>query len=261
MDVKFGMKELYSVVIKPTYPVEIGGIQYAAGEVIASFDKIMIANFKQLREYVIAHGGFMDRALVTWETTKGMSIKFTQGVFSTTQLALMSNNKIVEDSNNILISQREEIESDENGIITLKHAPADSWIFIYNKESGEKITGAQMITEKEINIDSAFTDVIVDYQFMYEESIKKMIIGQEFIDQFLILEGKTKVKDDITGQVRTGIIKIPKLKLTSDLSIALGADAQPVVGSFEGICMPTGNGYQSTAMEIVYLNDDVDSDF
>ena len=40
MDGKFEMKELYSVVIKPTYPVEIGGIQYAAGEVIASFDKI-----------------------------------------------------------------------------------------------------------------------------------------------------------------------------------------------------------------------------
>ena len=261
MDREFGMKELYSVVIKSTYPVEIGGIQYAAGEVVASFDKIMIANFKQLREFVTAHGGFMDRALITWETTRGINIKFTQGIFSATQFALMTNNKLIEDLNTTVISQREEIESNEEGVITLKHKPVDDWIFIYRKDTGEKITGARMISEKEININSAFTNIVIDYQFLYEENVKKMIIGQEFTDQFLTLEGRTKVKDDITGQVKTGIIKIPKLKLTSDLSIVLGADAQPVVGSFEAICMPVGGGYQSTAMEIVYLNDDVDSDF
>ena len=47
---------------------------------------------------------------------------------------------------------------------------------------------------------------------------------------FLELEGKTRVKDDTSGLITTGIIKIPKLKLMSGLSIRLGAQANPVVG-------------------------------
>ena len=41
MNNEFGMKELYSVVFKATYPIEIGGIEYAKGEVIAAFDKFI----------------------------------------------------------------------------------------------------------------------------------------------------------------------------------------------------------------------------
>jgi len=106
MEKESGMKELYSVVIKPTYNIEIGGKQYAAGEVIASFDKLMIANFKQIRDYITAHGGFHDRPLIFWESTKGIELTFAQGIFSTTQFALMSNNNLVEEINSVIISQR-----------------------------------------------------------------------------------------------------------------------------------------------------------
>jgi hypothetical protein len=40
MNNEFGLKELYSVVLKATYPIEIGGRIFEPGEVIARFDKI-----------------------------------------------------------------------------------------------------------------------------------------------------------------------------------------------------------------------------
>ena len=57
-------------------------------------------------------------------------------------------------------------------------------------------------------------------------------MGKQLIPGFLRLEGKTRVKDDISGKVRTGIIEIPKLKLMSDLSMRLGKNANPVAANF-----------------------------
>ena len=64
MNNEFGMRELYSVVFKATYPIEMGGINYAEGEVIAAFDKIMLANFQEIKKMVAAEGGIENRIRV-----------------------------------------------------------------------------------------------------------------------------------------------------------------------------------------------------
>jgi hypothetical protein len=89
---------------------------------------------------------------------------------------------------------------------------------------------------------------------------QKATIGRELISGFISLEGKTRVKDDITGQTKTGIIKIPKLKLMSDLSIRLGKDATPTVGRLSAVAVPDGRKGNKKVMEILFLNDDIDSD-
>jgi hypothetical protein len=76
----------------------------------------------------------------------------------------------------------------------------------------------------------------------------------------LSLTGQTRIKDETTGQVQTGIIKIPKLKLMSDLSMRLGDNAGPIVGQLNAVAVPVGNRGQKVAMEVVFLNDDIDSD-
>jgi len=58
----------------------------------------------------------------------------------------------------------------------------------------------------------------------------------------------------------TGIIKIPKLKLMSDLSIKLGIQASPVVGTFKAVGIPVGSGRSSYVSEFCFLEDDIDSD-
>jgi hypothetical protein len=142
---ELGFKELYEVSIKATLSIEVGGKTIEAGETIASFDRIQIANFQEIKDVVSAKGGYGNQSLVTWDSTKEVKISFTQGVFSKTQLALMTNSKLIEDHGEqmVPINTREQHESDENGKIILNHQP-NGTVFIYDQKTGEKITDARI---------------------------------------------------------------------------------------------------------------------
>ena len=103
-------------------------------------------------------------------------------------------------------------------------------------------------------------DLIVDYSYNYRDGGRILTCGQPLTTGYLALEGKTRVKDDITGQITTGLIKIPKLKLLSKLSMRLGQDAIPQVGRLDAVAVPTGVRGQQKVMELVFLHDDIDSD-
>jgi hypothetical protein len=64
MDNEFGLKELYDLTLKATYPIEVEGRKFEAGEVIARFDKIQIANFREIASRVSANGGKNNPALI-----------------------------------------------------------------------------------------------------------------------------------------------------------------------------------------------------
>ena len=262
MDNEFGMQELYFVQLKSTYPIEIKGIQYAAGEVVAAFDKIQIANFSDISKEVAAQGGYQNRKLVVWDRTEGVNLIFTQGVFSKTQLGLMHNARVLNIGKNsvIRIAQRDELETDDEGKITLTHVPIDSWIFVYNKETGEKLTDLSMVDSQTIQTPLIYKEVVVDYEYGYDNGADVELIGEEIFDGFLTLEGRSRIKDDITGETHTAIIYIPKLKITSDFNLTLGQNAQPVVGQFEGTALSIGNAKQSRALEIYFLDEDIDRD-
>lgn len=262
MDNEFGMQELYFVQLKSTYPIEIEGKQIAAGEVVAAFDKIQVANFREIHKEIAAQGGYQNRKLIIWNRTEGVKLVFAQGVFSRTQLGLMNNTRLVKigDKQMIPIAEREVLETDSKGIITLTHVPIDSWIFVYNKETGEKLTNLRMVGEKQIQTPLVYTEVIVDYKYGYDNGVDVSIVGEEIFEGFLSLEGRSRIKDDITGETHTAIIYIPKLKITSDFSLTLGTNAQPVVGKFEGMAMPTGPAKDTKALEIYFLEDDIDKD-
>ena len=262
MENEFGMQELYFVQLKSTSIIEINGRTIAAGEVIAAFDNIQIANFKDIHREVSAQGGYQNRKLVVWNRTEGVNLIFTQGVFSKTQLVLMNNTRLVNigDSQVLEISEREELETNSEGIITLTHAPIDSWIFVYNKETGEKLTNLRMIGEKQIQTPLVYTEVIVDYRYGYDNGIDVSFIGEDIFEGYVTLEGRTRIKDDITGETHTAIIYIPKLKITSYFNLTLGQNAQPVVGKFSGTALSVGNEKQLRALEIYFLDEDIDRD-
>ena len=262
MDNEFGLQELYSVQIKSTYPIEIKGKEIAAGEVIAAFDNILIANFQEIHKEVAAQGGYQNRKLVVWNRTEGVNLVFTQGIFSKTQLALMNNSRLIKLNENqrVRIAQRDELETDSEGKITLTHVPIDSWIFVYNKETGEKLTGLSMIDEKTLQTSLVYKDVIVDYEYGYDNGIDVSFIGEDIFEGYVTLEGRTRIKDDITGETHTAIIYIPKLKITSDFNLTLGQNAQPVVGKFTGTALSIGDKKQSRALEIYFLDEDIDRD-
>ena len=246
-------KELYEVSLKATYPIEVGSKTFEVGETIAAFDRIQLANFQELKTQATANGGYDNRSLVLWEETKEVRLNFTQGVFSKQQLSLMVNARLVnKQDRTILVGKREEGETNENGVFVLKHLPQKP-IFVYNKKTGEKINNWQL-KEKELICNAPFVEILVDYQYTYDNEATHLQIGEALTQGYLSLTGKMKVKDDMTGQVTTGIINIPKLKLMSDLSMI------PQVGRLDAVALPVGGKGNKKVMEIIFLEDDVDSD-
>lgn len=257
---ELNFKELYEVSLKSTLPIEVSGTKIEAGETVASFDRIQIANFQEIKNTASANGGWDNRAHIFWETTKEVKINFSQGVFSKTQLALMTNAQLINNEGEqiIPINKREEFESDEHGKVVIGRTLREP-VFVYDKATGKKITGWTSTTDS-IMLNEAYKSVIVDYWYNYDNGCQIMTVGRPLTQGYLSLCGKMRVKDDVTGKVKTGIIKIPKLRLMSDLSMRVGSDAIPQVGRLDAIAVPEGGRGQSKVMEIIFLNDDIDAD-
>lgn len=254
MEQQFGFKDLYDLKIKTTYPLEIGNIRYEENETIAFFDKIQISSFDEIKKVVTAHGGYQDRPRVFWETTKEIDFSFRQGIFSEFQFGAMTNAKFFLPKK-VLVSKRENGETDETGKFTLSEEPVGK-IFVYDAKTFEKI-GSIAANGKTYTTGKPFQEIYVDYEYEYTD-VKTLEIGKQMMTGFLSIEAKTRVQDDITGKFRTAIIKIPKFKMLSNLSMSLGENAVPVAGRFAGVGCPTGPRANTYVMEIDFLNDDID---
>ena len=262
MENEFGLKELTDLTLKVTYPIEMAGRIFEPGEVIARFDKIQLANFKEVTSRASANGGFDNRSHVIWEDPKEIQLSFTQGIFSARQFALLSNARLVDKQGEegIIISGHYSGESDEEGkILVGKEGISD--VFVYDAKTYEKIAPKSVdFKNGEIVIDFEYKDVEVDFNYRYYEKVTSCILGRKLIQGYLQLEGKSRVKDDITGKTRTAILRIPRLKLVSDLTMRLGREATPVLANFNAIGLPTGERGNKQIMELLFLSDDIDAD-
>jgi hypothetical protein len=255
----FSFKDLEKVSLKATSNIEIGNKQFVPGETLAYFDKIQIATLDEQRDVRVAEGGYENQPRVFWETTKDLKLRFTQGVFSEEHFALLTNAKLIEQIGvPISITEQEDKETDEEGNLTLKHEPVGE-IFIYNKNTGNRITDFT-IDGTNLSLEVPFLEVLIRYTFNYTNTVYDYKIGRRLVNGFVELEGRTRIKDDVSGRVVTGIIKIPKMKLLSELSIKLGEQANPIVGRFDALCVPVGSRGNTYVTDFVILGDDIDSD-
>ena len=260
MNELYGIKELEQVVLKATYPIEIGNRKIEEDEVILAFDKIQIGGFQEIKVRKAATGGFENRELIHWETTKEVPLSFTQGIFSLNHLNLLSNSKLIiaeEDKTVIPITVIEEHESNEKCKFQLNQTPVGK-IFVYDKKTGEKL--GFNLSDREITITNPYIDVVVHYQYGYTRGGTILKVGQRLINGYLKLQAKTRLKEDTNGHTVTGIIEIPKLKLMSDLSIRLGRNADPTTVAFNAVGVPVGGRGTSYVCNFITLNDDIDSD-
>lgn len=258
-DKMFSFKDLEKVSLKATSNIEIGKKQFVTGETLAYFDKIQVAALDEERDVRAAQGGYENAPRVIWDTTKDLQLRFSQGVFSQEHFALMTNSRLIEQVDvPVPIAQSEIKETDEQGKFTLKFTPVGQ-IFIYDKNTGNKITQFS-VDGATITLETPFLEVVVRYTFNYSNNVYDYKIGRRLVNSFVELEGRTRVKDDVSGQVTTGIIKIPRLKILSELSIKLGEQANPVVGRFDALCVPVGSRGNTRVMDFIMLSDDIDSD-
>lgn len=257
MDEVFSFKELYDVVLKAYSDITINNIHYNAGDVITKFDRISTSNFSGIKQNKNARGGKNNTPYVFWDSLKEVPINFYQGVFSKEQFALMNNMKIVslfDDS--IYITQVENRESDENGIIPTKFEPQRNLRIL--DQNGQILPYTKV--DGIIKIDKPYTDVYVSYDFLYNNNkITKFQIGQKFLNGFISLEGRTRIKEE-DGRVYTGILKIYKMRITSEIVMSLGFEAIPINGSFSATAYPVGSGQEQKIADLFILGEDIDSD-
>lgn len=257
MDNFVGMKELYDVSLRLNSPLEIGGKKYDINETILSFKTAEIAQINEIKREVSARGGYHNPALVNWEVDKEMNFAISHGVLSPKSWALLSNSKLKEPVYKS-IQYNQELQAIEEGdycYVDLKYCPNScdcklgaqpnpcfeplpmgrrpelmlkplppsktKWIFIYDTETGQRIRDFE-IYQNRIFFKQPVRKVEVDYTFDYEDKIRTLEVGNRLLNGFLRLQGKMSVKDEKSGEVTTAILEMPKIKLSSSLSIALG---------------------------------------
>lgn len=259
----YGIKELYDVVLKTTYNIEIKEKIFEEGEIILRLDKIQLAALAEEKSHKSARGGYGNAELIPWDNTRDIQFNCTQGVVSQQGLAILSNSKIgvIQKNESILVQKTEIKTSDTSGIVQLSETP-EGKIFIYKVSDNSKIALSDgSIIGKNVNIGLPSTDILVDYYFSYTNGGSNLIIGERLFNGYLILEGKLRLKDDTDGHDKTGLITIPRVKLMSDLSLRLGTNGSPTLSAFNFIGYPVGERNSQHVCNIVTLNDDIDSDF
>ena len=183
MENEFGLKELTDLTLKVTYPIEMAGRIFEPGEVIARFDKIQLANFKEVTSRVSANGGFDNRSHVIWEDPKEIQLNFTQGIFSARQFALLSNAHLIDVSSEegVLISCHYSGESNEDGKILVDKQDISD-VFVYDAKTYEKIIPKSVdFKNGEIAIDSKYRNIEVDFNYRYYNKVTSCILGRKLI--------------------------------------------------------------------------------
>lgn len=257
MDNFSGIKELYDVSIRLNSPLEFNGRRFNINETLLLFKTAEIADITERKSSVQARGGYHNNALINWETDKEMNFAISHGVLSPVSWALLSNSKI-EMPKTKSVSYNEivyTIEDNDYCYVDLKYKPnhcncimgaqgnpcneplpmgrrpelmlkplppsREKFIFVYDQETGRRIDDFE-IYENRLFFKRPCRKVYVDYTFEYEDKIKVIKVGDRLFNGFLSLAGKMSVKDEMSGEVTTAILEIPKIKLSSNLSLRLG---------------------------------------
>lgn len=245
-----GLKDFYKVSIKANNDFQFGNRKVLQGETIAFFDNIQIANLQEYSKIITANGGYQNPDLITWKISNGLDLQFIQGVFSKQQLPFLTQ-CIPSSKNQVLVSDRIKIESNEEGKINLPNEPV-GLIFVTTANSVVKTTLNSFIGEP-------FTMYIVDYEYycLTEEVYE---LGKE-IRGFVSLEGRSRIKSEEDGSTKTVILKIPKMSITSNLTLRIGKDAFPIISTFSARAHITGEQReQRRFFEFYILNEDIDKE-
>ena len=231
-----------------------------------------------------------------WEIDKEMNFALTHGVLSSTSWALLSNSKINEPKFKSVPFQEilKTIEDEEYCYIDLKFCPNAiegqwgaqpnpnfeplpmgrrpelmlkplppskiRWIFCYDVETGMPIREFQLYGNR-IFFKKSYREVNVDYTFTYEDKIKELDVGNRLFNGFLRLDAKMSVKDENSGEVTTAILELPKIKLSSNLSMRLGKNYEnSTVSDFYFTGYPE-DSKKGTVAKITFLDRELTGDY
>lgn len=259
---KYGIKNLYQASLKTCNDMEILGIEYSAGDTLLYFDNIQEMVFNEDREEVAARGGWNNREHVIWEITHSVAASMNMGVINKLGYGLV--NKVApQHSEGRSINQVENREV--NGVtIEVLHSIDDSRpITIWEVENGAiqhkildfLVSGNTITLEEEIS-----NNVLVDYWYQYNTGYDILPIGKKDINGYLQFVGKFYYTDEYSGVNKTGLIEIPQLRISSNFDLRFGRNTNPFISVLNFEAIPNGIRGDGKAIEIIYLDSDIDAE-
>lgn len=295
-----GLKEMYDVDIRTLKPLEIGDRKYDKNESIISFSSIQISQLNEYKKDVQAKGGYHNNILINWEIDKEGSFSISKGILSPTSWAILSNSKLSKPKVRSICYQEivNSIYEDCYCYIDLKYRPNaildiigaqpnpcneplpmgrqpdlklkplppsnTKWIFCYDLRTGEKIKDFE-IYQNRIFFKQEVREVLIDYTFNYEDNLTVLEVGNRLINGFLKLTGKMSKKDENSGEVTTAILELPKIKISSSLSMRLGSCYNnSTVQDFYFTAYPeseTGRVEDQTIAKIIFLDRELTGEY
>ena len=262
----FTFKDLQNVSLAAHSPITFGDRTYQPGEICVTFDKIQISNFKELKDWRSANGGFDNRAHVMWETDKGIAITFSQGVMNRTQFALMTGSKYRDYTNTnktrnvkrfLVIDTASQyldmLSSGEEWYINIPDTTEQKENFVVKDVFGNVILASFQETDKGLKVILPKTETTEYFPISvaYDDIVPTtatFTFGMPSGKTFYTLQGFTTFVDDKTGDKTLQLIEIPKLQITSELKMSVGAKANPVVGTFSALALPIGDRVHKSIM-------------
>ena len=259
---KYGIKNLYQASLKTCNDMKILGTQYSAGDTLLYFDNIQEMVFNEDREEVAARGGWNNREHVIWEITHSIAASINMGVVNKLGYGLI--NKVApKHEEGRAINQIENREV-VNSRITLLHSIDDSkpivvWRVangaIQNKILDFSVSGDTITLGESIN-----DNVLVDYWYQYSTGYDILSIGKKDINGYLQFVGKFYYTDEYSGVNKTGLIEIPQLRISSNFDLRFGRNTNPFISVLNFEAIPNGIRGDGKAIEIIYLDSDIDAD-
>ena len=299
MDSLIGIKELYDVTIRLRQPMEIGNRKFSINEPILTFKTAEIAQIGDTKSRKKAIGGINNSLLVDWELDKEVSFAISHGILSPLSYALLSNSQlknkkvksvplcemvdVIEDEKCSYIDLRrppncleerlgvqpnpnfESLPMGRRPELTLKPLPPSQskWIFCYDVDTGRQIKMFSICGNRIIFPETMYRKVMVNYTCDCEDNIREVEVGNRLFNGFLKLDGKMNVKDEKSGKVTTAILELPKIKLSSSLSMRLGSGySTSTVGDFYFTAYPEDELKKNSPLaKLSFLDTDLTGDY
>lgn len=259
MDKDFGVKELYDVTFRLTYPDNILGTDYEEDEVILRFDRLDMAILNEIRVRTSSNGGYLNKTQIYWDEPRNIRIQMTKGIVNKRAMSILTNNNLFT-SQEVEVPITEQINSIGISKYNLKYnIDLNKPYFLYRDNKKIDKSNYSIKDNYLILKDENYTNLVFDY-YTNKKNQEYLRIGQNLIGGFLKMEGKTRLKDDTDGQEKTGIITIPKVRIMSDLSLRLGEYQEPYAYGFIVEGEPVGLRGDSYICDIQFLDTDIDAD-
>lgn len=259
---KYGIKNLYQASIKAGTDMTILGNEYKAGDTLLYFDNIQEMVFNEDKEEVAARGGWNNREHVIWEITHSIAVSMNMGVINKLGYGLV--NKVAPQYGESRAINQIENREVNAGRIELLHSidttkPVVVWL-VQNGAIQHKILDFS-VADNTITLEEDIEDnVLVDYWYQYDTGFEVLSIGKKDINGYLQFVGKFYYTDEYSGVNKTGLIEIPQLRISSDFDLRFGRNTNPFISVLNFEAIPNGVRGDGKALEIIYLDRDIDAD-